>query len=900
MNTNPQMEIIPFNTERSTTWSKHIIKTYWQDVVDQFSDLNIVSDRDALKLFSLTKQNIGPDAIRETNQWGEYIKYGSSNCVGSYAFVLDIDNEPEPSEPVRKPLQTIKQVSKLLKDYEFLLYPSWNHRQVDYFWLEDEKKWSGKIKVAAGTGVERFRVILPFSTLCPIEKWEDIVRGNGFEAVMSGAADESLKIAQKWWTPGWSNEVEVFDEPIYNKGSFLDWTTLAQQKEIKRVYRPIDLSNTSLGGAGKLILKTLDFNRFVSDIGLNPTNKPGWNTCTCPIGGHSGGNDTMDFKITDDGYQVSCKHMGHGKFGNKEFLEWALKQYGEEGLRPYCNTLEEPEDILVTKLANLKIKKKKEGNKTKQNVEPDFVFDEPLVVEAFDRKKRETLLRKGYKAWLLGNKPNMMLYAFEGFGKSRVVNILRDDKKQVVFGCSSNAQVIEQRDRYIAEGYRVQAITGRVFNLQQMGLSKYIVLSDPTSPWDEGTVNESRTVKKLVGSGYSQEQAKDIWAASAGEEPDFQNYDVILTTHARILVWGRSQSSPWTGKKDFVVEDSKRIIPKETIVILDDVNAPDFMWLKDFNNNFVNKKVDGKTLQTKDVDKRIYFIKPVGLRLGYGIDNKIIFTTTEMLTNHLIDRAFDIFEPELMPAQKMIAGNISLFKTSMTSAKQDGLLLPMFERIKKEGFEFNAIGDGLGLDLNHSNNKGQNCFQDKDLVVEISQTLHNTIILILNELGWSSSHAFAVQQILALDKLHQAIGRNSGYRWADKPEADKKSVVVLCDTKLFKGILEHSRYYIEHHEDLDAFEYRKFRTRPKNCLADCVAWYIQNYSQYVTSQGSRSYIKDCEDAVKGQVGVVPDRSQQRANRLVCAINSLLKKKLAPDYEKALYKIMDKSSFLITD
>lgn len=340
------------------------------------------------------------------------------------------------------------------------------------------------------------------------------------------------------------------------------------------------------------------------------------------------------------------------------------------------------------------------------------------------------------------------------------------------------------------------------------------------------------------------------------------DYDVVVMTHARLALIGQIQEQKRNRQQvdGFHYEWFDKL-PSNADCVWDDVDRKDFAWLSPFDNQYANVEVNGRLIERKSFVKTAknrqeyevhYFVKPECFRYGYGISNRQIFSTTEQLTTFLIERHFGderLFVPELMPEIKMKAGDITVFKTNITGRNRDGLLLPLLQRVRKEGYDFYVIGDSISP-INHTNNKGQNCYDDKDIVVEVSQMNLADIPLWLDELGWPDSETHALKVLDAMDRFHQAIGRNSGYRWADKADGDKKCVVVLMDGGVFDGVMNHSRYYIDHTENLDSLSGGLHRKRTRDSLPDCIAWYIQNLESYITAanitRGDRkSFERDC-------------------------------------------------------
>jgi hypothetical protein len=553
--------------------------------------------------------------------------------------------------------------------------------------------------------------------------------------------------------------------------------------------------------------------------------------------------------------------INHGGQPGRRVDQWLREEWGVEFEMPTEIPVDEEDFIsLVDKFKN-KFKKTTDAGTT----EDAFEISEPSFVDCYPRAKRQELTKKAYKTWKTSQIDKMMLYAFEGFGKSRVVHILVEDKQKVLVGSKTNEQAEEHYKKFTEQGLRVQLILSRKYQLKQLGYGDCVVEDTKTHPWDAVTVNKSETLRNIKESTMpemTKEQVEEIWEQTAVDKVDWFNHDVVVMTHTRLALTGQFQEQKRLGRTHHgITFDDVSTIPQHVVCIWDDVDRTDFAWLAPYDAQYANVEIDGKLIETQTFKKIAknkqeydvhYFVKPESFRYGYGLRNRQIFSTTEQITTFLIERYVgqdNIFVPELMPEIKMKAGDITIFKTQMTGRNKDGMLLPLLNRVKKEGYDFYTIGDSIST-INHTNNKGQNCFDDKDIVVEVSQMNMLDIPMWLDELGWADTDIQKLKVVDALDRLHQAIGRNSGYRWADKPDDAKKCVVVLMDAFLMKAVIKQSRYYIDAFEDLDNPNYATYRKREKNCLADCIAWYIQNLDAYITSsnisKGDRKlFERDC-------------------------------------------------------
>ena len=111
---------------------------------------------------------------------------------------------------------------------------------------------------------------------------------------------------------------------------------------------------------------------------------------------------------------------------------------------------------------------------------------------------------------------------------------------------------------------------------------------------------------------------------------------------------------------------------------------------------------------------------------------------------------------------------------------------------KKNGHEVRLIADGLSSEFNHSNNKGRNDLNETNILVELSIPHPDEVKTICDALDMSFvKDRNEVRRLIMLDRMHQSIGRNSGYRY------EGYECVVLVDKIYHKHIVEDTRYKID-------------------------------------------------------------------------------------------------------
>lgn len=515
--------------------------------------------------------------------------------------------------------------------------------------------------------------------------------------------------------------------------------------------------------------------------------------------------------------------------------------------------------------------------------EPLMIFDDwhENAVQPYSREKRADLLkRRCLKDW----KGVMLLYAFEGFGKSYLATMFCKKRgKKVLFASISNTQAAEQAEGFREQGLNVQFIAGQEYLMRSLyGIQPES--KNNNNPWEGASIDKEATELKLLESGWTKAKIDEMWEATKSPDPDW-SHDIICTTSRRVSSWGKIQKM-----KSFMerLTDDKKIIPRDTVVFYDDPDVGDFMsyapWKDEYNELFI----DNKKVARKDINDRSYAIRPDKYMVGYGLyDVNVIFTTTELLTSALIKRQYgesNVYSPKLMPDEKMNAGDITMIKSELARKKNDGFLTPMIKRLKKENYDIELIGDGVGSNINMVNNKGQNGLVDKDTIVKVSMPNPYKVTHFLDELGWDKGERNQVAQLIALDTVQQAIGRNSGYRWSDRQDNDRQCVVV-CEPQLFNVLIKRMRYYVKTVLDNPIVGVkREYRT-----LRDAVVWYIENMNRYVISgldkekkafiNDVKSLMNDGDYSFKVQKVIVLDRILNSLNERAS------NKKISLEYRK---------------
>lgn len=429
--------------------------------------------------------------------------------------------------------------------------------------------------------------------------------------------------------------------------------------------------------------------------------------------------------------------------------------------------------------------------------------------------------RAQIKETVRGLATHNVFFAPEGFGKSFITWALTSRLKKVLFCCATNEQAelkaAEFAVRKKLPGFpqlskaRVQLCVSRDY-LFRKATGIAVVRKDQIDPFELGAADKVKTVESIVAeTKVKVKVAHELWVNhyldAPVEEPDFASYDIIVTTMARAQVLAKSFAYRAMSKDWVVLFDDPGHAEVSNLVPVTEARDTKIMIE---NERREKDEIAPLAIERKLINKRQYYVRPLDKRIGmsfepYKIKHElggevehtipVIYTTTEELTKHFISRmSRDVKVFDFM--HELDVRNVTLWGTSMTHAKNDGLIILAAALLQLDHPEESMalIGDGLGQKLNHINNKGQNDLATQHLIIELSQ-LHPTkrqqlfdeMTHLHGEARFSESE---VQTLYMRDQMHQAIGRNSGYR--DKDEAFQ--TIVLCDPHHYESLVETSRY----------------------------------------------------------------------------------------------------------
>lgn len=177
-------------------------------------------------------------------------------------------------------------------------------------------------------------------------------------------------------------------------------------------------------------------------------------------------------------------------------------------------------------------------------------------------------------------------------------------------------------------------------------------------------------------------------------------------------------------------------------------------------------------------------------------DHRCIYTTTERVTVKKLKHFLDSRNEEYLvhgDRYHVTGGKVTILGTQAVQKKYDALI-PLIARRINQTTEKNLIliADGIPSEFNHATNKGRNDLSDRNILVEISHPHPVNVKNICDSMGLMfDTHRDEISKELMLDKAHQAIGRNSGFR------SNGGECVVLVDKARHQYLVSECSYQID-------------------------------------------------------------------------------------------------------
>ena len=369
----------------------------------------------------------------------------------------------------------------------------------------------------------------------------------------------------------------------------------------------------------------------------------------------------------------------------------------------------------------------------------------------------------------LDNNKNSLLLTREGSGKSAFAEFLVNHLRKVIFLSPTNKQA-EAQFQTFQKSYKIKAqlIKSRSRKLQDIGIIPKMVI--PRDKFDFPFIDEEDAFKQ-ISKQYGSSNIKSIWNSTIADE-------FVLDSDAHIICATFAQ-----------INQIHHFSSDSYVVIFDD---PERFQVSDFHmvsDKYVRESENSSTeiIVSEVIPGTMkYFAKrPIKNKLNYNVQLPILYTTTEELTSKLIEK--NLNATTIDERHNLEEGEIYIFSTDVTR-KRDDWLIPFFsQHLNNLGYDNTLIGDGLKLnEFNHVNSKGNNNFMDTHTLIELSWPALDRIFELMPE--FPEYNQYELEEQLLLDQLHQALGRNQGYRHRGK------SAFVLIDKHYATRVCKRLQY----------------------------------------------------------------------------------------------------------
>jgi len=516
-----------------------------------------------------------------------------------------------------------------------------------------------------------------------------------------------------------------------------------------------------------------------------------------------------------------------------------------------------------------------------------------------------------------------VLYMPEGAGKSQLaLKLLLESSCNIIFACQSWEQVFEKNKEFrknlddakadIKIAYGIDGYIRDMFNVKT-------IRKPSNNPFLPGELLIEETIKSIC-EAHPKVSEKYIRLYVALMKPPQTDQFMALTNigdmpediHGNTEPIRTYYKYPTHDDDDSTVQSKRRMIittyaqlrlvnvlhdfiPREWIIWIDDPSIEDVIDIsplksnkKIFEGNYeleerisdgnysladLKEIIDGRTSRVKVVNKRYYHWRDRNKSLGVIFSKyKCIYTTTELITKSAIIKMVKKHAPQFVVHNNMellMGSEITILGTEMVRRKHDALIPLIARRLEKKGYNLILIANGVASRYNHSNSKGQNALSASDLLVEVSIPHPDRVNTIYDALELDTAERSILPLNIMLDQLHQAIGRNSGYRW------EGKECVVLVDKQKHAKIVSSCRYQVNKDTSVIIDHTQRMASKSTR-LPESVSPFVREIDSLLN--GVRKYITDgkvIQHDIRHVVKAIKNNSQRLLYiaRLLVAITS---------------------------
>lgn len=451
---------------------------------------------------------------------------------------------------------------------------------------------------------------------------------------------------------------------------------------------------------------------------------------------------------------------------------------------------------------------------------------------------------------------------------------------------SNNAQYITSREYRIKEKYGVTPPT----------MSSSNFFDAPKLKSDELIAREIIKYNPELILEDVLEEINDIQNVRSS----FEDVDLVVMTHAR-LPFVRMNNFSIKAKQNKNLMDKTvwglDLIPEDVVIVVDDPDINTFKTHFEVKANNASHQSFRSSINVtihKDRHGREYFVKPDNRKLIHQLNNKFVYTTTEVIVKELICSQVDARVMNIVDLLDSDAsGDIHFIVTPDVNSKNHHLLKVMLQRINKIQRRNNNncisfLGDGVGNYINTYTSRGSNELTSTDNVIKASCSYTGLLFELSCQLEDMDRNVMG--NIIANDTVTQMIGRNRGYRYVDTKSKKVKNseCIVLIDRKLFKYVSENCPYQIKSVTKINNKREAGPIPETKSTL-DIMLWLMNNREQYIEfgysdkgNGGYRSFKQDVLDALKSTV------LDKRHELIYNILKKVIEPKVSEYQDKTLY------------
>lgn len=783
-----------FNTHKSPINGESELT--WDEIVDLFTQGHrAAKDKNELLCFNGARFKSLDEVIDEdrdgyvTPPWDSlsYVRRKKQNLKTVELLIIDYDGGVE-----------LDEARSMFKEYRYLGYTSFRH-------LYDGK-------------THKFRLIFPLSEPIPAsikydsdgrivghDVYHDLIEAIGDFAPGSDPSAYNHG-TQLFFIPSAPSERIHLSQSWHNEGKILDWSEWKVTDRSSRHPTAGGSSKSDTSSNSKRLDPDQEFHHKYGVILAKDVDRK-IEEVTCPF--HDDRKGSAFLNIHDSGivsfYCWKCKTFSLPPITTT--TQTSTSDTPRNGGRGLSDLVEYDEDENWVDHEDRALMSK-------------FLSDIKKNIESDTGKKKlgrhdQGQMKAGYKF------KSHILYFPEGSGKSQLALtfltnhknnfILQNDtmiRHQIIFACKSWKQVIEQYSTFLP---KLQAIgrTARVawsFDGAIQRRFNVKIRRNKSEDFRPGDIIEQETMDEIIKTNpklpehlirltwnilsdtdrFSQITTPDVVSVEPvdGVDDTEDFFHSIRTDPVSMIFTTFEQLRLLKSKKDN--------IPKNWMIWFDDPDVNDLIDIKPVVPSTRKIKKERPV-----IDGTTYNVREEGHSFGLQLkDHRCIYTTTERLTVKKLEHLFKNRgeEYELHGERfSVTGGKVTILGTKAVQKKYDALVSLLVRRINQINVDdILLIADGIPSELNHTTNKGRNDLTDRNIVVELSYPHPVNVKTICDSMGLDfNTYRDEISKDLMVDKLHQAVGRNTGFRW------NGREAVVLVDKNRHEYIVKECRYSVD-------------------------------------------------------------------------------------------------------